>query len=354
MARDFRLTILLSLAILFLSFDYPAIRLQQILLSTLKIDIGPLLNFLQKNISDIIVILIITFFVDYRLSKESIIMKVDDVDAVKRLLSDIKFYSDPNEAIKYHLQTLYGSNINGISNILGNTKTIYFDAKVSIRMVECQNTDEFFYTQEIEFKCKSQNIYFAIVSTPDQQDKAFNVDYIDEVFSLSKNNTSQSDALKYAEKIDVKVVKSDDKGFVRENAVQVQPATDRTVKDFYKKSMLTAADGVFVFVANISKYKADLNSRIIIKYPDATFSKDIPFTYWIVDRPVFLKEINIDAMQFSSDRQATISAMPFLASYTGTTALKNIPAHVEPLRMIVDSWCTYGQGVLITWRNHGS
>ncbi|MGJ3261593.1 MAG: hypothetical protein ACFE0R_00015 [Salinarimonas sp.] len=349
MAREFRFTILLVLAIVFLSVDRATEFVADQIMLLFRIETLGLFNFLKENLSDLLVILIITFFVDLRLHKDSIVLKTSDITAARGFIDELKQLTSSGAAIEFHLKKIYGDNIRGIGNIVNPNKTIYRDAFVRIRLVQhADDKGRFLYTQEVDFVTDSDKLIIVIVATSDQQDNLFNVDFVDEVFCLAKKGMTRDDAVRYASGVSLSVFEDNERGFLTERNVLLKLASRSMAQRCYALSSTNELDGVYVFQADV-KSAFSSKKRVRIIYPDAVFRKDIPFVYWISDRPIYLKEIEIDATRFGD--AARITVMPFVASYASSKRLKDVDAHREPIKLMVDAWCTYGQGVLISWRN---
>lgn len=288
---------------------------QVFILSTFRIDVSPLFLFLQQNLSDIILLFILTLFVDMRLQKSSILIRTDDVERVSDAIEGLYKNSSHADFVRYSLTKFYGDeNCSLLTDIVITNKTVYRDAIVKIVVRDDpKNPHNYLYSQEIAFSCDSDRILLAVIPSATLQDQIFNVPEVDEVFCIPRLDQAGKPSLGSDRSITVQSITRNQHGRLEIEEIELKAVTKREERKLSASSGIDIGGAYFCTATARSTYDGK-RYRFVVKYPEASFQRTTPFTYWITDRPIYIKQIPIDASGLTDSGPVLITVMPFLAA----------------------------------------
>lgn len=115
-----------------------------------------------------------------------------------------------------------------------------------------------------------------------------------------------------------------------------------------RSSSLTEGVDYVVLSAQVPKPKSNSRLDFVVNYA-TSLPRDLGRQFWIADRPMFMREININLAGISDIDQLKFELLSFLGSVEdiGQFDMRKGKAHIH-----VGRWLVRGQGICVIWRRH--
>jgi len=332
----------------------------------------PIVFFLKSNTQGLIVILLVTIYLDY--IKENPNKKIGEIvnslSIIKENINAIKTKQastesvlnglnehiriirekeeDEIENIKKNIKKLYKiDNINGLINLLISKKPLYFDVSVYYEIRDHKTNHNLYNLYyRIDFTSSIKEYILAIVEYASLQSiiSATSTRISDVLTIPAKKHEDQEYTKMINDKSCFSVIESSSDNYTIERGLVLTEIQ----KDHYKHYLNEIDERYY---NDIVLYKCDLNDlkdpvRYSVKFPPLTMNKNDHYVYWTSDRLMFLKSITFDARDFSYEN-CRLNLHPLFACYKG-----DIPDMDRDNYFCfnINSWIIGGQGAIFSWR----
>ena len=313
------------------------------------IDLTGFFDTLRGQLASLVLVFLVSLFVELRDRKELIKLDGEDIALSKRNLLDLIRSLNANQMMSIVAPKLLGEKLNAENFVrsIFPDKPSYTEAKLYLRL-QRTSKNEFVYEYSCDFLLNKQNLVIALTNRPDLQDKLFNLTGVDEIAchsSLSdlSSNTVDTFCLQFS----CLQLSRNAQGYLHQ---ENRPL--RICENFDTNGHLSPEElnNVVFLIAELQGKSP--SHRILMRYPKQAYSLSTPYIYWLSDRTLHIDSIEIDGRDFFGDSpKGHINIQTNIADFSPNQKLRGITADAMPVRLPIDAWLSYGQGIIISWRD---
>lgn len=345
--------VIFAILLIILSWDVAIdfVATQFLILTT--VDLKPLLLKLKADLSGFYVAFLISLYIETFDKKNTFTVKSDDINKIKSFSDTLIKFSDANSLVVASLKKIYkDENIHSLARNVLPQKQIYRATSVKIRLIESKDDKNYFnYTHMVDMTIEKKYIICAITNSISCQDALFNIEEIDEVYCDVGFNVNDNDYLEnFVKNASFRQIVETDGGGISYHNLSSSVLNKNEKSRIIGKLAESIKKEIIMLKLTAPIISSFNNYRYDLHFPSTKFSKSIPFVYWVSDRVLFLDNIEVDGEQFCSQEKIAFSIMPFICGYNPPFRLDALLCSDMPIKLHINSWVCYGQGIVVAWR----
>lgn len=320
----------------------PLIRLFKLI----EIDVTALIRFIQTNTSSFIIFVVVSIYMEIILRDNSLMISSSSASMLKEALISFLRPSDPKSEIRAGIQKLVGEeNVDALVGCLASAKQVYKDLDLTITIDSTHAKDGYLMaSHETVFSSKSNSFVVAITCVNGLQDSLFNVTGIDEIFTCSRD---EFESIEKGGACRVRIFQS---AQTHNQRMATRELTPRLLKNDEVSELFGGELGASrgkVCLFGFTAVPDGESRRFNIRWPMFK-AGTIGHYNWTTDRPTKVRSVVLNIVHGPIALQYDV--YPNFYSFHTDQNLSGLRSSDFPIRLLVDSWILYGQGISISWK----